>query len=400
MGSYVKGADRLRVNAQLLTAASGEIVWSDKIDVPANDLISIQDTLAERVVSGLRVNLTEEEQERLDRTPTRNAEAYEFYLRARDVLFRYVAQTLDIADLDRAVSLFNESVGLDPDFAAAHAGLARCYIQHAQGYGGETYWRQAERSLRRALELDPQMTEARLYTVYVDLYEGDKERAESTVKALLEEAPNDSAVLLIAAMLCRLDGLYDRAMEYYDRLLALNPRDALLVTYSRARVQIHRGEYGQAIFELEAARSAEPDHALVKVFLALAQLLRGHGEDAEGLLDEVVRANPGFDAVQPLRAWCLAERGDRDGALALLTDRVREVSAADQDLSLWTACVFAILGSLDESWQWLQRAVRLGNEDYPLFASIPGLEGLHGDPRFQELIQQLRAKWEERLNLG
>ena len=79
--------------------------------------------------------------------------------------------------------MFNEAVGLDPDFARAHAALGRCYVQHAQGYGGAEYFVLAERSLKRALELDPTLVDARLQMVYVDLHHGDKERAHEAIAA-------------------------------------------------------------------------------------------------------------------------------------------------------------------------------------------------------------------------
>ena len=154
-GSFFRAPDRLRVTAQLVATATGEILWSDKVDVPAQDLITVQDKLAERVVAGLRLTLTPEEQAKIEQRPTRSAPAYEFYLRGRDLLLRYVLRTLDLEDLERALGMFHEAIGLDPDFAAAHAALARCYVLHAQGYGGDEHYQLAERSLRRALELDP-----------------------------------------------------------------------------------------------------------------------------------------------------------------------------------------------------------------------------------------------------
>src|SRR5262249_22279197 len=89
-GGFSKAQHRCRGTAQLLAAASGEILWSDTIDVPVADLITIQDAIAERVVDGLRLKLTSEEQESIERLPTRSNPAYEYYLRGRDLLFKYI----------------------------------------------------------------------------------------------------------------------------------------------------------------------------------------------------------------------------------------------------------------------------------------------------------------------
>jgi serine/threonine-protein kinase len=397
VGSFVKAEGRLRVNTQMVGTATGEIVWSDKIDVTAADLIGVQDQIAERVVAGLRLTLSAEEQQRMGRLPTRSPEAYEFYLRGRDLLLRYTVHTLDLMDLERAIAMFNEAAGLDPAFASAHAALARCYVHHAQGYGGTEYYLLADRSLKRALELDPGEREARLQGVYVDLYQGDKSRAKETIAALREAAPHDPAILRAAGMLCRLDGLHEEALAHYEQLAALNPQDAALAAYYRGRVQTHRGEYTKAVEEIQAARAAEPDHPLMKIFLAVAYFHLGRLDEAQGLVEEVLRTSPHFEGVYPLLAWCLAERGEHARARQLITPRVREYAQADFDISYWLACFYAREGAPEEALQWLHRSVRLGNEDVPLFERSRHLDSLRDDPRFRELMASLNERYEERL---
>jgi TolB-like protein/tetratricopeptide (TPR) repeat protein/tRNA A-37 threonylcarbamoyl transferase component Bud32 len=396
-GSFFRAPDRLRVTAQLVATASGEILWSDKVDVPAQDLITVQDTLAERVVTGLRLTLTPEEQARIGQRPTRSAPAYEFYLRGRDLLLRYVLRTLDLEDLERALGMFHEALGLDPDFAAAHAALARCYVLHAQGFGGDEYYQLAERSLRRALDLDPTDIEARLQGVHVDLHQGNKERAKATISALRRDRPNDPTVLLTAAMLYRLDGLYDRAHAEYDHLLALNPGDAVLVSYNKARLAMNQGDNDRAVAELEAGRAAQPEHPLLKTFMAIARFQQGRIAEAQSLIEEVLRQSPHFDAAQPLLAWCLTARGQPEAARALITERVRETARADHEVAYWLGCFCVGQGLRDEAMEWLRRSVFLGNEDYVLFRDSLILAPLRDYPPFVEFVSDLRARWERRV---
>jgi tetratricopeptide (TPR) repeat protein len=107
---------------------------------------------------------------------TRSAEAYEFYLRGRDILFRYILHTHDEGELEEAIRMMHEAIGLDPEFARAHATLGRCYVMHAQGWGGAENYMLAERALKRALDLDPTIVNAHLQMVYVDLHHGDKQQ--------------------------------------------------------------------------------------------------------------------------------------------------------------------------------------------------------------------------------
>jgi eukaryotic-like serine/threonine-protein kinase len=397
VGTFLKAADRFRVTAQLVSTQSGEILWSDKIDVAAPDLITLQDAIAARVIEGLSVHTTAEEQAKIERPVTRNAEAYEFYLRGRDSLFAYVLRTFDIADVERAIKMFNEAIGLDPEFAAAHAALGRCYIHHAQGYGGQEYYTLAERALRRALAIDPGWAEARLQMVHVDLHLGDKDRAHATIEELRRESPDDPAVLYVAGMLYRLDGLYEKALDAYDRVLGRNPQDLVIVAYNKARVLTHQRRYAEAIAELELARAAEPDHPLVRTFLAVALFNQGNVEAAQALLEDLLRQHPHLDGVRPVLAWCWSARGEHERARALVTDRVREIAAADHDIAFWLASFYGMEAMADEAIEWVHRAVKMGNENYPLFADSRKLDSLRGDPRFRELMGELKDRWEQRV---
>jgi serine/threonine-protein kinase len=395
-GTYIKTPETMRVSAQLLATETGEILWSEKIDIAARDLIGIQDTIAARVAGGLRLKLTPEEQEKIERLPTLDTEAYEFYLRGRDLLYRYILSSFDDSDLEEAIRMFNEAVGKDPLFALAHAALGRCYVNHAQGYGGVDYYLLAERALRRALELDPALVEARLQMVHVDLHQGNKDRAHETMAALLKEAPSDPAVLYVAGMLYRLDGLYDQALAVFDKLLELNPQDVVIVSYNKGRVYTHQRLYDQAVEELERARAAEPDHPLVKTFLAMCYFNHGRVDEAQSLMEDVLAHHPHLDGVQPVLAWCLSAKGEHERARALITDRVKETAAADHDIAFWLASFYALEGMSDEALEWVRRAVRLGNENYPLFADSRKLDSVRGDPRFEEILADLKRLWDER----
>src|SRR5262245_23232341 len=395
-GSFIKGADRMRVTAQLLASDTGEIVWSDKIDVPDRDLLTIQDAIAERLISGLRLRLTDEERLQIDRPMTRSAEAYEFYLRGRDILFRYILHSHDEAELEEAIRMMHEAIGLDPEFARAHATLGRCYVLHAQGWGGRENYSLAERSLKRALEIDPTIVNAHLQMVYVDLHHGDKERARATIDRLLREVPDDPSVLFVPGMLSRLDGLYDPPLDMAQRLLVLNPRDVPIVSFNKARIYTHEGRFDEAIAELQKGQAAEPEHPLIKTFLAVALFNRGDVDEAQALIEEVIRQNPHFDGVQPLLAWCYSARGMHERARALITDRVKEVATADHDIAFWVASFYAMEGMKEEALEWVRLAVWIGNENYPLFEKSRKLDSLRDDPRFVELMGDLKRRWEDR----
>ena len=395
-GNFIKTPDRFRVTTQLVSTDTGAILWSEKIDIHARDLITIQDTIVERVIAGLRLKLTQEEQEKIEKPLTTNPEAYEFYLRGRDVLFQYISHSFDDRDLGTAVKMFQEAIRLDPLFARAHYGLGRCYVHYGQGYGGQHYFHLAEEALQRALELDPDIPGAHLQMVYVYLYRGEKNKALATLADARREAPSDPTVFIIAGMLYRLNGLYDKALKQYDRLLELNPRDVVIASYNRGRLYTYRHEYEKAIAEFEKARAVEPEHPLVKAFLAMTYFNQDRIEECQTLLEEVLRDHPHFDAVQVPLAWCYSRRGWHDEARALITDRVKEVAAADHDVAVWLASLYAMENMRDEAIDWIRQAIKLGNENYPLYADNSRLDNLRCDLRFVDLMNELKQHWEER----
>jgi serine/threonine-protein kinase len=76
---------------------------------------------------------------------------------------------------------------------------------------------------------------------------------------------------------------------------------------------------------------------------------------------------------------------------------VREIAAADHDIAFWLASFYGMEALADEALEWVRHAVKLGNENYPLFADSPKLDPLRGDPRFRELMDELKRRWEERV---
>ncbi len=197
-------------------------------------------------------------------------------------------------------------------------------------------------------------------------------------------------------MLYRLNGLYEKALRQYDRLVELNPRDTVMASYNRARIYNYQHEYEKAEVELEQARRIEPEHPLVKTFLAISFYNQGRIDEALAIVNEVLAQHPHFDGLQVLKGWCLSAQGRPEEARALITPRVEETAAADHDISFWLASFFAMEGMVEKSIEWVERAVKLGNENYPLFADNPRLDKLRGDPRFRRLLEELKKRWEDR----
>jgi serine/threonine protein kinase/tetratricopeptide (TPR) repeat protein len=389
--SFLRAGGALRVNAQLIDVASGDMLWSDRIDASAEDIIALQDKIAQRIAEGLNVEQQASQAPGTAAT-TRNAAAYEEYLRGRDYFARFLFHTLDAADCDKAVEHLQHAIRLDPSFALAHSGLGACFANKVlKGLGGSEDYELAENAFTRALELDPNIVEARILMVFIYLSRGEKQKARAEVMRLSKQAPNEPAVYFVKGALHRLDGEYERALRAFDKLSRLDPAARVVASYNRARVFMYQHRLDDALLELEQGARVEPNHPLLKTFQAVVLGRRGNVDEAVRVLRGVLEDHPQMDGIRPLLAQQLIKKGDAQAAREQLTERVRDAAEADHDIAYWLATTHAMLGDRDDALHWLERAVELGNENRTWFESDPNWESLRADPRFRELMKRLEA---------
>ncbi len=385
---FLRAGERIRVTAQLLDVASGDILWSDRVDADASDILGVQDTIAQRIVEGLRLELSADEQVDLARRVTHNPAAYEEYLRGRDAFGRFIFRTVAPEDCAQAIEHFRRAVDLDPDFALAHDGLGACHVNRVfKGFGGAEDYQQAEASFTAALKLDPDLTEARMLMVFVYLWRGEKQKAREEVARMRRQAPNEAVVYFVKATLHRLDGEYERALRAYDRLARLDPAAHVVASYNRALIFIFQGRLSDALKELDGA--GEPDNPLVKSFRALAYYFLGDAPQATALLRQVLDKHPNMHGARPFLAMCLSAQGDHAAAHAELSEKVRQNAGVDQDFAYWLASVYALEGEKNEAFEWLERAVALGNENQRWFENDPNWRELRADPRYATLLRRM-----------
>lgn len=384
---FIHSGDHFRVTAQLIDVATGELLWSDRIDTAASDIIAVQDTIAQRIVEGLRVELSPAEQVGIAKATTQNPVAYEQYLRGRDLFARFIFRTLSRDDCDSAIEHFERAIQLDPNFALAHDGLGACYVNRVfKGFGGAEDYERAEVAFKKALALDPNIFEARMLMVFVYLWRGEKQKAREEVNRARHEAPNEPVVHFVKAMLHRLDGEYGRALRSYDRLVRLDPATHVVASYSRALVHMYMGHFDETFRELDNA--GEPDNALVRTFRALALYYTGQTDAAAELMKDTVQKHPNMHGIRPFMAMFLSAQGKHDEALAQLTPEVKRNGEVDADISYSIGSVYALEGLKGDAFEWLERSIALGNANHPCFENDPNWATLRDDPRFIELTSK------------
>jgi serine/threonine-protein kinase len=390
---FIRSGERIRVTAQLLDVLMGEILWSDRIDAEGNDILALQDTIAERILDGLKLELTPKEQEKLGRRATDNAEAFEEYLRGRDNFGRFIFRTVAAEDCNAAIANFKHAIKLDPDFALAHSGLGACYANRIfKGMGDAEDYTYAEAAFSRAFKYDPNVVEARVLMVLIYLSRGEKKKARAEIKLLQEQFPNDAPLYFVKGTMHRLDGEYEESLKSFEKLAKLDPAARVVSSYNRARIFLYKQQYDEALAELDKGTKAEPNHPMVRIFRSSVLFYSGKEDEAVETIQNVLENNPQMDGIRPLLAIYLAHQGKREEAKAQMTDQARGLAKADHDMAYWMCSASSQLGEIDQAFYWLERAIKLGNENKPWFETDKMLAPLRQDARFAELMSKIEKR--------
>lgn len=389
---FLRAGDRIRVTAQLVDVGSGNLLWSDRIDADATDIINVQDTITQEICDGLRLELSSDEKDRLEKQKTANAEAYEEYLRGRDCLGRYIYHTIARKDIDKAIEHFDNAVSLDSSFALAHCGLGSAYANRVmKGFGEAGDHEQAEAAFGQALAIDPHLLEARMHMIFIYLGRGEKAKAREAARALRREAPNDVGVHFASGVLARLDGDYERALRYFERMIRLNPAEKVVASYNRARILTYLSRFDEAFAELDAGAAVEPDHPLIKTFRARALYYHGEPTKAAEILEAVLEQHPQLDGIRPIYATFLSALGFSEEARAQLSEEVVKTANTDHDIAYWLASAYAMEGEREAALKWLRRAIELGNENRPWFERDKNWESLRADPEYRQILNSINV---------
>jgi serine/threonine-protein kinase len=157
---------------------------------------------------------------------------------------------------------------------------------------------------------------------------------------------------------------------------------------------MYQKNYEEALRELDEGMALEPEHPMIQVFRARVLYYRGEIDSAVRILNHVLERHPHMDGMRPVLAICLSAQGHHTQANEQLTHKVRQVAEADYDISYWLGSAYLLQGRQVEALRWLETAINLGNENYPWFESDADWTDLHGDPRFQALMDRIKKQRE------
>jgi TolB-like protein/Flp pilus assembly protein TadD len=390
-GSVQRAADSVRINAQLVDAATGYHLWAEKYDRPLADIFALQDEISRRIADSLRIALGSGSDPAAG-APTRNLEAFDAYLRG--TFFAHRTTEHEREDYDRAISLFERAVELDPQFAQAHAALASAYTWKFFNADPDPKWEaKASAEVQTTLSLDSNLPEAYLARgnlLWTLAHGFPHEEAVRDFRRALEINPNLPEAHRVLGRVYMHVGLFEKADEEWDRALKVDPADTW-VLLRMAGMRLYQCDYPRALAEYDRYPELAFDE-----YRAVTLDHLGRHDEALALVRKVLDRNPRDHEAASVLAIFLARGGDARGAEEQIALAIR----FGQGLSHFHhqeydfACAYAAMGKKREALEWLRRSAEHGFPCHPLFAKDFYLDGLRSDPEFQAFLLRIKSQWE------
>ncbi len=374
-GSVLRSGNRLRINAQLVQVAGDVPLWAERFDRELKDIFVIQDEISRAVVNKLRLTLG-----RGQRRYETNPEAYELYLKGREMLDRRGSGLADSSA--KAAELFEQVIAKDPAFAPAYAGLANAHADASlspyRGPQGEVVSFDHTQGIVRqaavkALELDPLLAEAHAAMGWLYAREFDWENADRSWRRAIELNATLSHVYVnYSSTTLRPLGKQAEAERLLRAALGHDPL-SLDLQRELAMVLIQAGRYQEAVDTFERVREADPDFPTLHYARALTHV--GRLPEAISLLGTA----PGNAA---WLGYAYVRAGRRADA--------EKLAVVHRGFPFRAAHINAALGDKDQTFEALERMFTSEPQRLAVVLAVPEMALLHGDPRLAALRKKLR----------
>ena len=369
--------DSVTAAVQFVRASDGAAVWGESYDVERGDLLGLRDRISERVVSDLRIRMTAAERERAYKRYTQNAAAYERYLQGRAAFARYTADAT-LAAIDH----FRGALGVDPQYALAHAGLAtaaaRMRIRFSTQKDRAQWLELAHQEADAALRLDPDLAEAheaRAAVAREGDFDWDTVMEESNQALARNPSLADPHFYRAGAFYHY--GLLEQANREIRLAIANFPTNPVEGPRLRGNVALLEGRFADAVSDLsEAHRLSAP--AVVGSYLGLALYYTGKTTEAETLLEDIAGKPSGSQKrAQAALASILAARSERSRAMTLI-DQTQTGADPDHHAAYNLGTAYAQLGDATDAVRWL---AALGGERISLSLLVCARSAAGADSR-------------------
>jgi TolB-like protein/Tfp pilus assembly protein PilF/predicted Ser/Thr protein kinase len=385
-GTVVCSGDRVRITAYLIGAFPERHLWTETFDYDLGDVLVLHSKVARDISKEIKIRLTPEEKKLLTKSKPVNPEAHKAYLFGQYYFYKFGED-----DLWKAVDYFNQAVDEDPTYAPAYAGLALTFFILADVAGGhrpKDLIPKAELAAINALELDKDLSDA-----YVSLgvikyaYDWDWIGAENDLTRAIELNPNNTNAILIYSRYLAHIGRHDQAIAENQRALDLDPL-SVNISVDLGTEYYWARRYDQALEQLKKTLEMNPN------FIGTHYRL-GHVYEQKGMLEAAITEHQNAITLSEGKPFMIASlghayalAGKRDEALKILS-QLKELSKRMYISPYNIAMVYIGLNEKDQAFYWLEKAFEEHCTELVRLKVDPRSDILHSDPRFKTLMRKI-----------
>jgi adenylate cyclase len=282
----------VRITAQLIDATTGGHLWAERFDRDLTDIFAVQDDVTQQIVGALAINLTEGDRQRLAPEHTDSMEAYDCFLRGRELWHRLTKETNT-----EARELLQHAIELDPKYAPAYAFLA---LTHGLDYlnrwssSPSRSQEQAEEAATRAVALDDRNPWAHWALGIVNLYVRRNDEAIGEAERAIVLNPNFAEAHVSLGEALHYSGRSEEALGYLERAMALNPHFPDVLLHFQALALFQLGQYEKAVGLLKRRLARNPGTDVSRALLAASYGHLGRFDEARAEWREMLRVNPDY----------------------------------------------------------------------------------------------------------
>jgi len=383
-GKVTQHGDNLIVSAELVDVADGSQLWGEHYKRHMTDIFQVQKEISSEISDKLRLKLTREQQEKLTRCYTDNAEAYRLYLKGR---YWWNKRTID--GMKKAVLYFEQAIELDPTYALAYAGLADCYAMLGlyTALAPDESFPKAKIAQLRALEIDDNLAEARASLGFTLMFhDWDLKQAERELRRAIELNPGFASAHQWLGFCLGFGRRTEEAMAEMNLALQLDPFSAS-INYTAAIPIFWRRRYDEAILLFRSAVELHPDFWSTHYWLGLA--LAQNGEFALAIA-ELEKARALGDSPWSLSGlgYAYARAGRKNDAQEILNE-LKALAKETYVSAYEIALVYAGLDKANEAFDYLERAFDNRDRMMIWLGVHPLFDNLRADTRFRDLLLRI-----------
>lgn len=291
-GSVRKGGDRVRITVQLIEAATGNHLWAERYDRVLTDIFEVQDEMTCTIVEALKVRLTKKEQVLIQERGTDNLEAYDLFIRGREIFYQYSKDAVS-----QARQIFHAAIKADPAYADAYAFVSGIHIyDYLAGY---VPYRMENLELaypfvKKAIEINGNCARAHAVLGWYHIWHGQPtEGIAQLLKALSLEPNYDIAYCWLSFGYAALEQ-GEEAINAATQALRLNPGNTVVAIYALGCAQFAIGKMDESVQSFTRSISQNPNFLPAHFQLAVAYMRLGRLHEAEHHAQEIRRLSPNF----------------------------------------------------------------------------------------------------------